>query len=163
MKRHVFVSALLASAAAASFGFRQAATQAPPLAAVDAVFARWNASTTGCAVGVGVKGKSVLERAYGMADLERDVENAPGTIFEAGSVSKQFTAAAVLLLARDGKLSIDDPVRKYVPELPDYGVPLTIRRSSLTRSIPRCPNTPHGRLALACSVIWRRTAPPIRA
>ena len=62
-----------------------------------------------------------------MADLEREVENAPDTIFEAGSVSKQFTAAAVLLLARDGKLSIDDPVRKYVPELPDYGVPLTIR------------------------------------
>ena len=81
----------------------------------------------GCAVGVGVKGKAVLERAYGMADLEHDVPNAPDTIFEAGSVSKQFTAAAVLLLARDGKLSIDDPVRKYVPELPDYGVPLTIR------------------------------------
>ncbi|HEX7486644.1 MAG TPA: serine hydrolase domain-containing protein, partial [Vicinamibacterales bacterium] len=50
-----------------------------------------------------------------------------GTIFEAGSVSKQFTAAAVLLLARDGKLSLDDPVRKYIPELPDYGKPLTIR------------------------------------
>ena len=57
-----------------------------------------------------------------MADLEHDVPNAPDTIFEAGSVSKQFTAAAVLLLARDGKLSIDDPVRKYIPELPDYGV-----------------------------------------
>jgi CubicO group peptidase (beta-lactamase class C family) len=104
-------------------------TQAPPAptASVDAVFARWNPATPGCAVGVGVKGRPVLERAYGMADLERDVENAPDTIFEAGSVSKQFTAAAVLLLARDGKLSIDDPVRKYVPELPDYGVPLTIR------------------------------------
>ena len=52
-----------------------------------------------------------------------------GTIFEAGSVSKQFTAAAVLLLARDGKLSLDDPVRKYVPELPEYspGPPLTVR------------------------------------
>jgi CubicO group peptidase (beta-lactamase class C family) len=127
MKRHAFLTAVLASAAAASFAFSQAATQAPPLAAVDAVFARWNASTPGCAVGVAVKGTSVLERAYGMADLERDVKNAPDTIFEAGSVSKQFTAAAVLLLARDGKLSIDDPVRKYVPELPDYGVPLTIR------------------------------------
>ncbi len=96
-------------------------TQAPPApsASVDAVFARWNSATPGCAVGVGVKGRPVLERAYGMADLERDVENAPDTIFEAGSVSKQFTAAAVLLLARDRKLSIDDPVRKYVPELPD--------------------------------------------
>jgi CubicO group peptidase (beta-lactamase class C family) len=94
---------------------------------VDAIFARWNTATPGCAVGVGVNGKAVLERAYGMADLEHDVPNAPDTIFEAGSVSKQFTAAAVLLLARDGKLSIDEPVRKYVPEVPDYGVPLTIR------------------------------------
>src|SRR6188508_1646510 len=63
-----------------------------------------------------------------MADLEHDVPNRPDTIFEAGSVSKQFTAAAVLLLARDGKLSLDDPVRKYVPELPDYGMPITIRQ-----------------------------------
>ena len=62
-----------------------------------------------------------------MADLEHDVAIRPDTIFEAGSVSKQFTAAAILLLARDGKLSLDDPARKYIPELPDYGAPLTIR------------------------------------
>ena len=74
-----------------------------------------------------VGGAPVLTRAYGMADLEHDVPNTPDTIFEAGSVSKQFTAAAVALLARDGKLSLDDPVRKYIPEVPDYGVPLTIR------------------------------------
>ncbi len=62
-----------------------------------------------------------------MADLEHDIPNKSDTIFEAGSVSKQFTAAAVLLLAAEGKLSLDDPVRKYVPELPDYGAPLTVR------------------------------------
>ena len=62
-----------------------------------------------------------------MADLEHDVKNVPDTIFEAGSVSKQFTAAAVLLLAKEGKLSLDDPVRKYLPEVPAYGMPLTIR------------------------------------
>src|SRR5688500_10291675 len=62
-----------------------------------------------------------------MADLEHDAPNKSDMIFEAGSVSKQFTAAAVLLLAAEGKLSLDDPARKYVPELPDYGVPLTIR------------------------------------
>jgi CubicO group peptidase (beta-lactamase class C family) len=94
---------------------------------VDAVFARWNEKTPGCAVGVSVRGEHVLEKAYGMADLEHDVKNGPETIFEAGSVSKQFTAAAVLLLAHEGKLSLDDPVRKYIPELPDYGAPLTIR------------------------------------
>jgi CubicO group peptidase (beta-lactamase class C family) len=95
---------------------------------VDAVFARWDSTfTPGCAVGVSDAGRIVLERAYGMADLEHLAVNRPDTIFEAGSVSKQFTAAAVLLLAGEGKLALDDPARKYVPELPDYGVPLTIR------------------------------------
>jgi CubicO group peptidase (beta-lactamase class C family) len=94
---------------------------------VDRVFAKWTTSTPGCAVGVAIDGQPVLTKAYGLADLEHDVKNAPDTIFEAGSVSKQFTAAAVLLLAREGKLSLDDPVRKYIPELPDYGSPLLIR------------------------------------
>jgi CubicO group peptidase (beta-lactamase class C family) len=62
-----------------------------------------------------------------MADLEHNVPLLPDSVFEPGSVTKQFTAAAVLLLAQDGKLSLDDPVRKYIPELPDYGTPLTIR------------------------------------
>src|SRR6266545_4154724 len=94
---------------------------------VDRVFAKWTSATPGCAVGVAANGRPVLAKGYGMADLEHDVPITPESIFEAGSVSKQFTAAAVLLLAREGKLSIDDPVRKYVPELPDYGTPLTIR------------------------------------
>ena len=126
MKRHVFLSAGLAAALAVSLGFAQTATVPAPSAVVDAVFARWTASSPGCAAGVSVDGRIVLERGYGMADLERDVANKAETIFEAGSVSKQFTAAAVLLLARDGKLSLDDPVRKYVPELPDYGPGRTI-------------------------------------
>jgi CubicO group peptidase (beta-lactamase class C family) len=97
-------------------------------AQIDRIFERWSSSATpGCAVGAAVAGKPVLSKGYGMADLEHDVKITPETIFEAGSVSKQFTAAAVLLLARDGKLSIDDPVRKYIPELPDYGKPLLIR------------------------------------
>lgn len=96
-------------------------------APVDAVFGGWTADTPGCAVGVSQGGTPVLEKAYGMADLEHDVRNTPSTIFEAGSVSKQFTAAAVLLLAREGRLALDDSVRKHVPELPDYGMPLTIR------------------------------------
>lgn len=95
--------------------------------AVDQIFAAWTSSTPGCAVGVAVAGKTVLLKAYGMADLDHDVRNTPDTIFEGGSLAKQFTAMAVALLAHDGKLSLDDPVRKYVPELPDYGKPLTIR------------------------------------
>jgi CubicO group peptidase (beta-lactamase class C family) len=87
-------------------------------AAVDAVFAKWTASTPGCAVGVSENGEPVLAQAYGMADLEHDVKNTPDTIFEAGSVTKQFTAAAVLLLAHDGTIGLDEPARKYIPELP---------------------------------------------
>jgi len=94
---------------------------------VDSVFAKWTSTTPGCAVGVATDGRPVLARGYGMADLEHDVRITPDTIFEAGSVSKQFTAAAVLLLAREKKLSLDDPVRRHIPELPDYGSPLSIR------------------------------------
>ena len=90
---------------------------------VDHVFAKWSSTTPGCAVGVATGGTPALARGYGMADLEHDVAITPDTIFEAGSVSKQFTAAAVLLLAREGKLSLDDPVKKYIPELPEYPPP----------------------------------------
>lgn len=118
--------ALFLSTTASAFAV---AGQAPGVAEsrVDAIFDRWSTTTPGCAVGVSKAGKPVLQKAYGMADLEHDVPNRADTIFEAGSVSKQFTAAAILLLAKDGKLSLDDQARKYVPELPDYGAPLTIR------------------------------------
>jgi CubicO group peptidase (beta-lactamase class C family) len=115
-----------------------AAIAQPPAARVDAVFAKWNAATPGCAVGVATDGAPVLEKGYGMADLEHDVRITPDSILEAGSVSKQFTAAAVMLLAREGKLSLDDQARKYIPELPDFdalaspkpagGAGLTIRQ-----------------------------------
>ena len=118
--------AIVAVAGAASLRSRaSAAADAAPQ--VDRIFSKFTPSTPGCAVGVGVDGAPVLTRGYGTADLEHDVPITSETIFEAGSVSKQFTAAAVLLLAREGKLSLDDPVRKYIPEVPDYGVPLTIR------------------------------------
>ena len=124
MKRCLFVAVL--PFAGAIVLAAQSASQGPE-ANVDKVFSRWTQQTPGCAVGVGKGGTSVLQKGYGMADLEHDIPNRPDTIFEAGSVSKQFTAAAVLLLAKDAKLSIEDPVRKYVPELPDYGAPLLIR------------------------------------
>ena len=67
----------------------------------------------GCSVGVTQNGETLLERAYGMADLEWDIPNTPETIFEGGSVSKQFAAAAVVLLVLDGVLAEDD-VRRWV-------------------------------------------------
>lgn len=107
----------------------QPASPGDSVAAVDAIFASWTGpASPGCAVGVARNGRTVLTRAYGMANLEYDVPNTPTTIFEAGSVSKQFTAAAVALLHLDGKLSLEDPVRKHVPELPPYADSITIRQ-----------------------------------
>ena len=110
-------------------GLAQATTVAEVGAAsrVDEIFAEWSTDASpGCAVGVTRHGETVLERAYGMADLEFGIPNDPGSIFEGGSVSKQFTSAAVVLLALDGRLSLDDDVRKWIPELPDYGHTITL-------------------------------------
>ena len=96
-------------------------------AEVDRIFAAFNTHTPGCAVGVSHQGMVAMRSGYGMADLERNVPITADTIFESGSVAKQFTEAALLLLAQQGKISLDDPMHKYLPELPDYGTPLTIR------------------------------------
>ncbi len=99
-----------------------------PGAVADRVFAQWNSpQSPGCAVGVARNGEPILTRGYGMADLETATPITPQTIFESGSVAKQFTATATLLLAADGKLNLDDPVRKYIPELPEYDRPLLVR------------------------------------
>jgi CubicO group peptidase (beta-lactamase class C family) len=95
---------------------------------VDAIFHEFDRSTSpGCAVTAYQGNRVVLSRAYGMANLDHDVHLTPASIFHVASVSKQFTAAAILLLANEGKLSLDDEVRKYVPELPDFGHKITIR------------------------------------
>lgn len=96
---------------------------------VDALFARWNkADTPGAAVEVVKDGKVVYRRAFGMADIEQGRPITPSTDFHVASLSKQFTAFSVLLLAQDGKLSLDDDVRRYVPELPDFGHVIRIRQ-----------------------------------
>src|SRR5277367_780853 len=97
-------------------------------AEVDRIFATFNTHTPGCAVGVSERGTVALRAGYGMADLERGVPVTADTVFESGSVAKQFTAMAILLLAQQGKISLDDPLRKYLPELPDYGALPTIRQ-----------------------------------
>jgi CubicO group peptidase (beta-lactamase class C family) len=103
--------------------------QSLPVAELDGLFASWSSTRVpGCAVGVARNGEPVLLRAWGMADLEQGIANTPETIFEGGSLAKQFTSAAVILLALDGKLSLEDDVRSYIPELPDYGTPITVRQ-----------------------------------
>ena len=93
---------------------------------IDKIFNWATPATPGCAVAVSLRGKLVVNRAYGSADLERDVPLSPNSIFDIGSVRKQFVAAAVLLLAEDGKLSLSDDIRKHFPELPDYGQKITV-------------------------------------
>jgi len=107
----------------------EAQTLAPHLAKqVDTVFTKWDRpDSPGCALGVYRGGQIVYKRGYGMEDLNEDVHISPGTVFHVASMSKQFTAASVVLLTQQGKLSLDDDVRKYIPELPDFGQKITIR------------------------------------
>jgi len=95
---------------------------------VDRIFDLWNKTgSPGCALAVMQEGRIVYKHGYGMADLDHDVVITPSTVFHVASVSKQFTAASIVLLAQSGKLSLDDEVRKYVAELPDFGQRITLR------------------------------------
>ncbi|OYU67611.1 MAG: hypothetical protein CFE22_03745 [Cytophagaceae bacterium BCCC1] len=82
----------------------------------------------GCQLSIKRNGEIIFSKAYGMADLEHDVPLKLTSKIEAGSVSKQFTAASILLLEQQGKLSLNDDVRKYIPELPDYGHVITLEQ-----------------------------------
>lgn len=99
--------------------FASIAHAAPPVAKIDAVMKGWTGTKTpGCAVAVTQAGKVTFSKGYGMADLERNVPITPATVFDIGSVSKQFTAATIHLLAAEGKLRLGDDVRKHLPQLP---------------------------------------------
>jgi CubicO group peptidase (beta-lactamase class C family) len=96
---------------------------------VDRIFAVYDrADSPGCALGVIRDGEFIYRRGYGAASLELGVPLSSSSVFYVGSVSKQFTAASVVLAAEQGYLSLDDDVRKYIPELPDYGQPITLRQ-----------------------------------
>jgi CubicO group peptidase (beta-lactamase class C family) len=104
-----------------------ASVQASARDGTDAIFSPLiSASSPGCAVAASKEGRKVVERAYGIADLEHGIPITPATIFEAGSASKQVTAAAILLLAQAGKLALNDDIRKHLPEMPDYGAKITV-------------------------------------
>lgn len=128
LRRLAGVVALLLSHAALSDVHTLPATyKFKPNAEIDAVFAKFDSTTSpGCSAAAAQDGKLVYSRGYGMANLDHGVPITPQTPFHVASVSKQFTAAAVVLLAQDGKLSLDDDVRKYLPEVPDFGTPITL-------------------------------------
>ena len=96
----------------------------------DSVFERFDRTDSpGCALGVYQDGKVLYARGYGMASLEHGVALSPRSVLDVGSISKQFTAMAMLMLQKEGTLSLDDPIRKYIPELPAYADRITLRRA----------------------------------
>src|SRR6266404_5424131 len=96
-------------------------------ARVDKIFEKWNRTDSpGCALSVMKDGRIIYKHGYGMADLDHNVTITPSTVFHVASMSKQFAAASIILLAQQGKLSLDDDVRKYIPDLPDFGERITI-------------------------------------
>ena len=110
------------------FQFAVGQTLQDTLSTINKSLSQYLPQNPGCQLSISRNGQVIFSKAWGMADLERNVPITTNSIFEAGSVSKQFTAAAILLLEQQGKLSLDDNVRKYIPEMPEYGTPITLRQ-----------------------------------
>ena len=104
-----------------------AASAQVPRLDLDKVFGSIAPTGPGCVAGVAMAGAPTVTAAYGQADLEHSAPLTPTSVFETGSLAKQFTAAAMMQLVQDGKLNLDDDIRRYLPEMPDYGIPITIR------------------------------------
>ncbi|MGI8857497.1 MAG: serine hydrolase domain-containing protein [Thermomicrobiales bacterium] len=106
-----------------------------PLPEVDALFAEWDKpDAPGCALGIVRDSALVYARGYGMANLDYGIPITPASVFHVASLSKQFTAMCILALAAGGKLTLDDDIRRYLPEIPDYGQTITIRHLILHTS-----------------------------
>jgi CubicO group peptidase (beta-lactamase class C family) len=120
--------ATMAAALSPALAPLPAVAQAVDLARIDALFSEWDRpGSPGCGVAVLHHGETILARGYGSANLDYDVPITPRTSFYLASVSKQFTAAAVALATEQGYLSLDDDVRAWFPELPDYGRVIRVR------------------------------------
>lgn len=106
----------------------QACTHTELTDKVDELFKEWDRiDSPGAAVGIIKDGKTVYARGYGMANLDYNIPISPQTVFRVGSVSKQFTAMCIALLIEQGKISLDDDIRKYLPDMHEFDLPVTIR------------------------------------
>lgn len=94
---------------------------------VDSIFIKYDSLSPGCAIGIVYKGNLIYSKGYGMADIENSIPNKPNKLFDIASTSKQFTAFSILLLEEQGKLSLDDKIKKYIPELPECYEPVLIK------------------------------------
>ena len=111
-----------------------AEAQSRPIEPVDEIFSNYDDNSPGCALGVIRNGEFIYRRGYGLANMEYDIPISSSTVFRIGSTSKQFTAAAIALLARQGKLGLDDPLSKYYPGFPAWADKVTIRQLVLHTS-----------------------------
>ena len=124
-RKHVFKAAVTAVLILILFSILVADEKT---AKVDQLFSRWGKTNSpGCALAIIQDGRVIYKQGYGMASLEHSIPISPGSVFYIGSCSKQFVAMCIALLSAEGKLSLDDDIRKYIPEMPDYGIPLTVR------------------------------------
>jgi CubicO group peptidase (beta-lactamase class C family) len=128
------VVALLAASAAPVALRAQQGVPADLPARIDRVFAQFTHATPGCGVGLARDGRTLYIHGYGMANLEYGVPNTDSTVFESGSVAKQFTASAIMMLVADGKLRLDDDIRTYLPEVPEFGGQKITIRNLLTHT-----------------------------
>ena len=125
LKRTIFLFLLISMTITSS----ASASIKPDLTSqVDELFTVYDSyDRPGAAVAVIQNGEIVYQNGFGMADLERSVTITPDSVFEIGSISKQFTAMCLMLLENDGKLTLDDNIRKYIPEMPEYDRQITLR------------------------------------
>jgi CubicO group peptidase (beta-lactamase class C family) len=129
-----FNKSLLSGALLAGFlmaGTLQAQTDKIPShkgAKIDSLFSAYDSpDKPGATLALVHNGEIVFSKGYGSANLEYGIPNTPSTVFHIASISKQFTVFAVMLLEEDGKLSLDDDIRQYIPEVPDFGPTITLR------------------------------------
>jgi CubicO group peptidase (beta-lactamase class C family) len=134
---------------------REATLDSSITARVDKLFERWDKpDSPGCALGIVKDGQLIYKRGYGMANLDYNVPISPKTVFNISSMSKQFTAMSILLLAKRGKLSLDDEIQKYLPDFPRYQSPITIRHLIHHTSGIR----EHNQLAALAAGMWTEGA-----
>ena len=92
----------------------------------DNIFSNWEKDAPGCMVAVFKNGKTIYEKEFGLANMEHNIPIRSNTVFQIGSMSKQFTAACILLLVQEGKINMDDPLSKYFPKFPAYAKQINI-------------------------------------
>jgi CubicO group peptidase (beta-lactamase class C family) len=128
MARIILGIALTVTLGPAALAQQPSGTPANAESSVDRLFAQWNKpDRPGCALAVIKGGQVIYKHGYGTANLELSVPITTSSVFNVGSIAKQFTAMSILMLAQQARLSLDDDVRKYVPEVRDLGTPITLR------------------------------------